>query len=73
MYDIIVFRIRNRFRPSTRKRKADVFKNLHTGERFWKGTFSVTVFTELVSVDGKLNRRKNIHFQPKTDTCDEAL
>ena len=65
MYDIIVFRIRNRFRPSTRKRKADVFKSLHSGERFRKGAFSVTVFTELVSVDGRLNRRKKYPFSNK--------
>ena len=53
------------FSPSTRKRKADVFKSLHTGERFWKGAFSVTVFTELVSVDGRLNRRKKFPFSNK--------
>ena len=65
MYDIIVFRIRNRFRPSTRKRKADVFKSLHSKERFRKGAFSETVFTELVSVDGRLNRRKKYPFSNK--------
>ena len=60
MYDIIVFRIRNRFRPSTRKRKADVFKNLHSKERYWKGAFSVIIFNALVSVESRLNRRKKI-------------
>ena len=37
-----------RFRPSTRKRVASVFKNLPSGERFRKDTFLVTVFTEYV-------------------------
>ena len=41
IYDIIVFE-NLRFRTSTRKRKARVFKNLHSGERFWKDPFSVT-------------------------------
>ena len=49
MYDIIVFE-NFRFRPSTHKWEASVFKNLHSGKRF----FSVTVFT----MDGRLNRRK---------------
>ena len=41
IYDIIVFE-NLRFRTSTRKRKAHVFKNLRSGERFWKDPFSVT-------------------------------
>ena len=65
MYDIIVFRIRNRFRPSTRKRKADVFKNLDSGERFWERAFSVTVYTGSMSMDGRLNRRKKYSFPNK--------
>ena len=73
MYDIIVFRIRNRFRPSTRKRKADVFKNLDSRERFCKGAFSVINFSALVSVEGRLNRRKNVRFQTKTDTREWGL
>ena len=36
------------FRPFTRKREASVIKNLHSGERFRKGAFSVTVLTEYV-------------------------
>ena len=44
MYVIIVFRIRNCFRPPTRKRKADVCKNLHSTELYWKGAFSVIIF-----------------------------
>ena len=35
IYDIIVFE-NLRFRTSTCKRKARVFKNLHSGESFWK-------------------------------------
>ena len=30
-----------RFRPSTHKRKNGVLKKPHSGERFWKPTFSV--------------------------------
>ena len=44
MYDIIVFEIL-RIHKSTRRRKAGVFKNLNSGELFWKDAFSVTVFT----------------------------
>ena len=35
MYDIIVFE-NLCFCPSTRKREASVYKNLQSGERFWK-------------------------------------
>ena len=42
MYDIIGFE-NLPFRPSTRKRKPGIFKNLHFGERFEKDAFSVTV------------------------------
>ena len=65
--------IRNRFRPSTRKRKADVLKNLDSRERFCKGAFSVINFSALVSVEGRLNRRKNVRFQTKTDTRERGL
>ena len=47
MYDIIVFE-NLRLRPPTRKQKAGVLENLHSGERFWKDAFSVTVFTGYV-------------------------
>ena len=51
MYDIIVF-VNIPFRPFTRKRKAGVFKNLHSGDRFGKDMFSVTVFTGYVWTEG---------------------
>ena len=44
MYDIIVFEILG-IHTYTCKRKAGVFKNLNSGELFWKDAFSVTVFT----------------------------
>ena len=39
MYYIIVFETSVFARPCTRKRKAGVFKNLHSRERFWKDAF----------------------------------
>ena len=57
MYDISVLE-NLRFRPSTRKREAAYFKNLPSGERFWKDAFSVTEFTEYIRVDGMPNRKK---------------
>ena len=59
-----------RFRPSTRKRESGVFKNLRSGERFWKDKFSVIVFTGCVRTVG---RKKNVRFQIKTDTCGQGL
>ena len=41
IYVIIVFE-NLRFRTSALKRKAHVFQNLHSGERFCKDPFSVT-------------------------------
>ena len=72
MYDIIVFD-NLRFCPSTRKRKAGVFKNVHYGERFLK----ICVFGDRfqgIREDGRSNpEKKNIRFQTKTDTCGWAL
>ena len=68
VYDIIVFE-NLRFRPSTRKWKAGVFKTLHSGERFLKRSiFGVTVFTGCVWTVGKTGG-KNIRFQTKTGLC----
>ena len=73
MYDIIVLE-KLRFRPSTRKREAGFFKNLHSGERFWKDAFSVTVFTEFIRVDGRTNRKKNIRqFKQNRYKCGQGL
>ena len=44
MYGIIVFEIL-RIHTYTRKRKVGVFRNLNSGELFWRDAFSVTVFT----------------------------
>ena len=47
MHDIILFENLH-FRPPTRKQKAGVFENLHSGERFWKDALSMTFFTRYV-------------------------
>ena len=70
MYDIIVFEI-VRFRPSTRRRKAGVFKNLHSGQRFWKDAFSVTVFTEFEWTVGQTGE-KILVFKQKGICVDRA-
>ena len=49
MYEIIVLE-KLRFHPSTRKREAGFFKNLHSGERLLKDAFSATGFTEYIRV-----------------------
>ena len=67
MYDIIEFE-NLRFRPSTCKQEASVFKNFHSGERFWKDAFSVIVFTGYVWTVGQ-TKEKYIRFQTKTDSC----
>ena len=56
VYDIIVFE-NLRFRPSTRKWKAGVFKNLHSGERFLKRSIFGDCFHRM-RVDSRQNRRK---------------
>ena len=58
MYDIIVLE-NLRFRPSTRKREDGFFKNLHSGERFWKDAFAVTEFTEYIRVTVGQTGKKN--------------
>ena len=44
---------------STRRRDASVLKNLHSGERFLKGAFSLTVFTGYLWTVGQTGE-KNI-------------
>ena len=39
VYDVWHYRIRKSPFSSTRNRKADVFKNFHSGQRFWKDAF----------------------------------
>ena len=46
------------------KREASVFKNLHSGERFWENEFSVIVFTGYVRMVGE-TRDKKPHFSNK--------
>ena len=52
MHDIIVFENLH-FRPPTREQKDVVFKNLHSGERFWKKALSMTFFTGYVWTVGQ--------------------
>ena len=40
------------------KREASVFKNLHSGERFWENEFSVIVFTGYVRMVGETRDKK---------------
>ena len=47
-----------RFRSSTRKRETGVFKNLHSGERFWKDGFLVIVFIGYVRTVGQTAEKK---------------
>ena len=56
-----------RFRLSSRKREAGVFKNLLCGERFLKDAFSVTVFTGYVWMVGQTGEKT------KTVTCGQGL
>ena len=72
IYDTIVFE-NLRFRPSTRRQKAGVFKNFHPG---WRAFLKRSVFGDRfhqIRVDGGPNRRKNIHVQTKTDTFGRGL
>ena len=48
------------FRPSTRKREWEFLKMLASGERFWKGAFSVTVFTGYVWTVGQTGGKKDL-------------
>ena len=65
-YDIIVLE-NPRFRASTENDKPafSILNNLHFGERFWKKAFPVTV-NNVWTVSQ--SRRKNLHFQSKTET-----
>ena len=49
-----------RFRPSTRRRKASVLKNLHFGKRFRKDAISVTVFTEYVYSVSQIGKKISV-------------
>ena len=71
MYDIIVFEILG-IHTYTRKRKAGVFKNLNSGELFWKDAFSVTVFTGHEWTVGQTGEKKS-PFKKKTDSCGWGL
>ena len=71
MYDII--ELENlRFRPSTCKQEASVFKHFHSGERFWNDVFSLIVFTGYVWAEGQ-TKGKCLRFQTKTDTCGRGI
>ena len=47
-YCYVIFFEKYRFHPSTRKHENGVLKKFHSGERFQKVAFSVTVFIEYV-------------------------
>ena len=55
------------FRLSSRKGEAGVFKNLHSGGRFLKDAFSVTVFIGYVWTVGQTREKT------KTDTSGQGL
>ena len=66
-YDVGHHRFRKPpFTPSTRKRIAGVFKNLHSEERFLKrGVFGDRFHR--IRVDGRPNRRKKCPFSNKEE------
>ena len=64
MYDIIIFR-NLYFRSFISKQKDGVFKNLHSGERFWKDPFLVTVFTGYVWTIGETGEKKYLFLNQK--------
>ena len=67
--DIIVLE-NFRFRPSTRKRVASVFKDLHSLWRaFLKRCVFGDVFSGYVSTVGQTRRTKILRFQTKMDSC----
>ena len=57
IYDIIVLKNLHVL-ASTCKREAKVFKNLHSGERFWKDAFTVIVFIGYVWTVGQAGEKK---------------
>ena len=72
MYYIIVFG-NLRFRPSTRKQVANVFKKFHSGDFFRNDAFLETVFTEYVWTVGQ-SGEKTLRFPTKMDnTCGLGL
>ena len=73
IYDIIV--VENlRFRPSTRKREANVCKNLHLAERFRKKNMRFRGLFHRIRVDGRPNWRENISvYKQKRTRVDGAF
>ena len=69
MYDIIVFK-NLRFHPSTRKREAGIFKNLHCGDCSWK----TRIFAPCLCVNGRLKCKTKSSLFPKyVDVCEQGL
>ena len=64
IYDITVFRIRNRF-VRRHVKKPRRFQKSRLWRAFLKRCVSVINFTALVSVEGRLNRRKKYPFSNK--------
>lgn len=54
------------FHLSTKAQQNGILKNLHSGERFWKDAFSVTIFTGFVWMESQSMRRKNL-FSKKSE------
>lgn len=57
-----------RFQESTREHENCVFRNFHSGERFWKFAFSVTVFNWYMNVDGRPIHKEKVAFSNKNWT-----
>lgn len=55
------------FHLSTKAQQNGILKNLHSGERFWKDAFSVTIFTGFVWMESQSMRRKKICFQRRVN------
>lgn len=60
------------FHLSTKAQQNGILKNLHSGERFWKDAFSVTIFTGFVWMESQSMRRKKSVFKEEWICGDEA-
>ena len=59
IYDIVVFDETSVFVRLHENDKPTFFKNLHSKKRFWKGAFSVTIFTGYVWTVYQTGERKS--------------
>ena len=58
-------------RPHVKEKPSTFWKISTLKSVIEKAYFRWSFFTALVSVEGRLNRRKNIFFQTKPDTCEK--